>query len=196
MQQLKVVKQEGFENSLEIEFTDNTALLEKYYKLRGEVFTSYWGLENFSYKPDRFDDIAHTLVVKAGEQCLGGARLIIKKAGSSLLLPMEDKTFRLNKVLPHLNLSGSSYAELSRLALAQELRTGQFSAEIYKTIVNYARKRKLKYIFTVSHISQARKAKMLCSKIGINVEINKHVIVPSRPTYEGIRMWLCTTHVN
>lgn len=180
---------------LTYQFDNSNDQLQGYYNLRQEVFTEYWKLKSFKGGADQYDKMSHTLTIYEGQKCVGGARLIIRNPEDDFLLPMETKSFQLKNTLKDVNFRAQPVAELSRLALLPEYRNGEISKNIYRKIIERAKKYNVGYIFTVCHITQARKSRMLCKDLDIEVSIRKNIIVPQLDTYEGVKMNLLANKI-
>lgn len=184
--------------SIGFSFVDSSTdplLLEQYYALRQDIYTSYWNLNSFSGCEDSYDKKGHILLIHKNGICLGGARLIVHRPKETFFLPMENKEFQLDKLLPELMLKKNAYAELSKVVLVPELMNGQFSSEIYKHIGTKGRELNVRYVFAVAPFIQARRSKIACQRLGMKTEIRKDIDVLDQPTFEKIKMYLSVVHL-
>jgi N-acyl-L-homoserine lactone synthetase len=164
-------------------------LVQKYFSLRTKIFIDKWKLKHFSGDEDKYDKDAFILIVHKDNQCMGGGRLVIKK-DEDTPLPMESPDFELKNILPELNLKDEKYAELSRVALINELRDGKYSAKMYGAVGDKAKSMGVRYVFASTTKTQARMARIACKNVGLELKILQEVKVPDLPTYEGNKMVL------
>src|SRR5262245_61680552 len=63
---------------LTFEFTRDPALLHQYYRLRENEFNSVMKLTDYSGAENEYDRKGHIMVVRTGNQVVGGARINVK----------------------------------------------------------------------------------------------------------------------
>lgn len=175
---------------VEYEFTRDPGLLHQYYLLREQMFINVWGLHHFVGREDQFDKLAHILIAKLGNLCIGGARILVKFPNASQRLPLENDDFNLEQLLPELNLREKRYGEFSRLALLPEFRGGKYTRQMYRHLNSKALECKLDYVFALAPLSQARSYRSSYRAMGFDYVIREDLAVPDREEFEGIRMCL------
>jgi len=173
---------------LTYEFTKDPGYLHQYYRLREEMYISVWGLKHFDGQEDSFDADCHTLVARVGNHVVGGCRLIVVNPYSDNLLPLESEQFRLQNVLPGLNIESCKIAECSRLAVLPEYRM-QVSRKLQILLTDHARDVGSSYAFAIAPAAQARSYKTYLRSRGYDFIITD-VKVPEREEFEGIKMCL------
>lgn len=171
------------------EFSKDKALLHQYYELRHKMYTNMWNLEHFEGGEDFYDSCSEILIARLGKLCVGGARITVKKP--DIRLPMEGDDFNLEALLPEYDLKHNTYAECSRLAMLPQFRDGDNITDMYATLNAKGVSMGVRYAFAIAPISQARGYCMMHHRMGIHTyKLLKHVAVPDRPEFEGIRMCL------
>jgi hypothetical protein len=165
-------------------------LVQEYFSLRNKAFKEQWGLSSFSSGEDQYDKDAIIIIAHKNGICLGGGRLIIHEVDSGLLLPIETDNFRLINIFPELGLDRCKYAALSRVAIINECRNGQYSKELYRQLTIKSYSLGLSYVFCVTKMQLARASRINLRKIGLPFEIKTEIKVPDLPTYEGHQMFL------
>jgi len=169
----------------------NHHLVQQYFSLRTEAFIEQWGLKNFSGAEDQYDSNAVIIIAHKDGVCVGGARMIINQVGSNSLLPVETDKFRIANLLPELDLYKNKYAELSRIAMLKEYRNGEYSAEMYRRLIDVkARALGIDFLFCVTTMKLARTSRLTLRKLNLPFEIKSNLKVPDLPTYEGHKMVL------
>jgi hypothetical protein len=196
---MKVTNINGLESSFTYEFVTRhtpSDLIKQYFSLRQKVYTEYWQLKNFSGGEDNYDKIGHILLTLKGKECVGGIRLITHKAGSSIMLPMEEENFELQKLFPELNLRGKAYGEIGRAIMLPECMDGKHSREMYRLICLKSKELNHHYAFAVAPVVSARKYRIVTGSFGLKTEIRKDVPIPASPSYENIPMHLIIMNMN
>lgn len=171
-------------------FTKDPELLDKYYKMRARSFTKKWGLRAFSAQEDAFDTISDILLAMKADQCVAGARMITHQAGSDTKLPLEDGGLQVQSLLPDLNLEDKCYAEISRIAVCDDYPDKNICIEITRLMVEKAQSYGAEYIIAVSPMPMARLFKRFYTFLGFEYFILQDIVIPDKPNYEGIRMYL------
>lgn len=172
------------------EFTTDAGLLHQYYRLREDMFISVWGLQNFSGTKEPYDDISHIMVARQGLQCIAGGRLTISSPAHPQTLPMEKDDFKLQELLPELNLPECSYGEFSRLAILPEFRAGVVFPEIARRFIRRAIAEGVEYAFNIAPQPLSRSYRQTVQMFGVEWKIRYDIPVPDREEYEGIKMVL------
>lgn len=187
----RAVKAREAKQEITFEFTRDPALLQQYYNLREQMYIRVWGLKHFAASEDALDKRSHILVARKGKYVIGGARITTRPPGSAKLLPMEKNgEVDLQALLPELHLSECKYAEFSRLAVDREYLGGALSRLIYQQLNRKSIALRIKHVFAIAPVVQARNYKKTYNAMGLNYKILTNVNVPDREEYEGIRMCL------
>lgn len=186
-------------DNIELKFyhkqTDNP-LVQQYFVLRNDEFRSKYHLNKFSGLQDEYDDESHILIASIGNDVIGGLRLVISDNNIGHL-PLEKDSFQLRNLFPNIDLKHCKYAELTRFAIKKNSRSAELSTRFYEKIfTEKLPELNVKYAFCVTKMGLAISYRMLCKKIGINVDIRKEIKVPNFETYENLEMFLSAVDLN
>lgn len=170
------------------DYSLDTDLLEQYFKLRKEVFVSYWNLKNFVGE-NEFDRKGHILLLHKDGICYGGARINLCTPLKDDLLPLESEELRLKDVL-NIDLKTTSYVEASKIVLVPELMNCIYANEMYRIVIEKSRQLGAAYLFAKAPLKQARRSKMACRHLNLITEIVEDLDLPDDGTHDGIKMVL------
>lgn len=170
------------------EFTRDPGLLHQYYQLRGEEYYRSWGETNYTHGPDEYDAKAHILIIRHGNQCVGGVRLIVKTPRSKGLLPVESDDFRLSELLPELNLDNCKYGEYSGFVMLPEFRDGY--RDLFLQLYRKGRAIGLKYGFSAATLAQARMYRSISNYAGLDFTMLSDLNPVHKEVYSGQKMCL------
>ena len=92
----------------------------------------------------------------AAGHIIAGARINLSKSGQPARLPMEYGSFSLPLLLPKMNLACRNYAEVSRLAVAEEYQNGLVLLALLDALHEYARAQATPLVFSICPRPQAR----------------------------------------
>jgi hypothetical protein len=187
MQNVTSMEKIKLEN-LSYQFTKSANLLSSYYKMRADAFASVWNLKHSKPDEDPLDLISDILVVLNGDVCVAGARLTIHKPLSSTKLSFEVGDFDVCNVFPERNLNAKCYGEISRFAISEEYRGGGITSRILDIMAIRAKEYGCECFIVVSPMRSAQFFKKIYATLGYTSKIHEDIIVPDRPTYEGIQM--------
>lgn len=171
------------------EFSNDPNLLAPYYRIREECYKEVWGLKIFSGAEDEFDRRGHILIVRNGNEVVGGGRLVLRSAFSSNRLPMETENFLLHKVLPLTENENAIFGEIGRIAIIPEYR-GKKTAKIGFYLVLQAQLHHCRYLTTVAPKGQAEKYRDIAGQFGVKIQIFEDVAIADHPYYNNIDMKL------
>lgn len=174
-------------SELVYEFTRDPGLLHQYFILRDQMFINVWGVEHSLAVKDEYDDKSHILVVRKGNQVVGGTRLTVSTPKHPQVMPMEGDDFNLRKVLPDLNLAQKKYGCISRMAVLPHGSEEDVVLEIFSHLYRKSIALGLSHWFAVSPKVTARMYRQKLWKLGISYELPE-VTIPDRKEYEGIHM--------
>ena len=131
------------------------------------------------------------LTVRRGDECVGGARLTMKRADQLHSLPMETTKFRLGDHFPELKEEGRTYCELSRLALQPEFRFGLLTRKMLERLYDIAVAENAKTMFAAAPLENARHFKKLACGMGLTEsKIHDDIAVPAYPNFENVKDYL------
>lgn len=186
---------EKFYTKLILEVTKDTYFLKQYYKIREALYRRDLHLENFSGEEDQYDLDGDIVIVRIGQEVVGGGRINYSKPQSRIPLVLEEEGFYIAELFPDLELENEVYCEISRLALSEQYRCGKkVISLLIEKIVERAKLSGVKYIFTVSPMIQAKIYKMIGRTLGLDFKISA-IKVPAKEIYGGITMVLSSTEL-
>jgi hypothetical protein len=159
------------------EFSKNEKLLRQYYRLRKIIYDIELGI-SIPLHNDYFDSISETLIVRNKQKCIGGVRVTVCEPNSNIMLPTEDDEFRLEELLPELNLHSNTYAEFSRLALLPDYRDTTVTDAMYKHLNRKAKQRGVRYVFVITDLLHARLYMRSYRRLGFKVRLMSHINIP------------------
>ncbi|MDG1286865.1 MAG: GNAT family N-acyltransferase [Rickettsiales bacterium] len=149
---------------LTYEFTKDPALLHQYYVLRSLVFARTHGVD-FEKEEDSFDTKSDTLIVRAGNQVLGGVRMTFSHPDKPTQLSMEKYGVKLQENLPELELAKNGYCEASRMAILEEYQTNDITTAFIRLMFQHCHSLGIKYAFSMSPNSLHRLYRITSRKL-------------------------------
>ena len=166
-------------------------MLHQYYNIREQEFKSVYGAKNFKGEETEFDRDGEILIVRKGNQCVGGARLFISTPRLRKKLPLEINDFSLDKYFPKLKQKEMIYAQASGFTLLEEFRGGDVTRMLFNRLYNRVVALGGDMIFAAPPILNARVYKQNCIAMGLqNVKIHNDIELPRFPTYEEVKCYL------
>ncbi|MBL0318238.1 MAG: GNAT family N-acetyltransferase [Alphaproteobacteria bacterium] len=181
--------------NLTLEFTQNPCFIEAYLKIREYVYITEFNLGSYEDHRDEYDHDPNTaiVVVRKGNQVIGGSRCTMRVKGSNNLLPHESDEFKLIDNLPELKLRNKSYIEVTRMALLPEYRDdGTIARNLIELQIQGSIEKGATFGFTVTPLIQARNNRNHIRRIGFNMVMRPDIIIPDKPLYRGRKMVLST----
>jgi hypothetical protein len=176
---------------LTFEFTRDPGLLHQYYKLREKEYNIYYGLDPLSGAESENDHKGHTMIVRRGNFCVGGARINVKTPRRPHLLPMEINDFRLENFFPELGYRQLSYGQACMFVLLLEFRGGDVVKEMVKRVCYKAAALNLSFLFATCPWVNARLYRQACVSIGLTeTRIHTEIELPLYRYLEGIKQHL------
>ena len=172
--------------ALSYELTRDPAQLEQYYSIREECFRRELGLGSFDGSEDVHDRRSHILIARDGDRCVGGVRLTGRAPQTSVLLPLEEAGFDLDRALPELRLNQASCCQWSRFALAHEYRSIETLLQYCSAMIETSRRLGHSYSLVVAGMNRSRLYKRLYSALGYRYEIVRGVRIPAEPHFDRL----------
>jgi hypothetical protein len=171
------------------EFTKDPTHLDQYYQIREQCYKEYWGLKIFSGAEDEHDRNGHILIVRAGNQVIGGGRLFLRSMNDIMKLPTETDDFLLHEVLPELSTAHTIWGDIGRIAVLPEFR-GKKVLKIGFYLLAKAQENYCNYLTTVAPTKQAQKYKEMTEPFNVDIQIIDYLPVADHPYYNNIEMKL------
>ena len=166
-------------------------MLHQYYNIREQEFKSVYGAKNFKGEETEFDRDGEILIVRKGNQCVGGARLFISTPRLRKKLPLEINDFSLDKYFPELKQKEMSYGQASGFTLLPEFRGGDVTNMLFRRLYHRAIASNIDIIFAVTTILNARVYRQNCISMGLyDVMIHNDIELPDSPEYESVKCYL------
>ncbi len=166
------------------EFTRDEAYLHQYYLLRSRLMQKALGW-HLDAGEDPYDKRSHILVVRKGNQVVGGGRLIIRSPRKNEPLLLEDDNFSLIDALPELKLANRKYAEVSRFVLLEEFQHTTIPYKMFCRLYDKYKALNISYGFSSVSDSAARIYMKFSKMRGVNCTPLYHIKLPDKPHYEG-----------
>lgn len=176
---------------LAFEFTRDPAYLHQYYRLRENEYNAFYGINPLSGAECEHDHTGHIMVVRMGNQIVGGARINTKTPRKRNLLPMEINGFRLENYFPQLERKQLSYGQACSMVLLPEFRGGDIVREMVKRVCTKGAALNLAVLFATCPISNARLYKQACVSIGlVDTKVHLDIEMPLYEYLEEIKLYL------
>jgi hypothetical protein len=164
----------------------------QYFKLRAIEYERVFGFDGAWLETEDADDRAGAILVCADStgRIVAGARMNICTPSAPVRLPMEIDGFALQVRLPGMQLQHRNYAEVSRLAVAEEHQNGVLLLQLLDALHEFARSQAVPLVFSICPGPQARLYRIAfrAGRMKQPFHILKEVAVPSK---KGIAMRLC-----
>jgi hypothetical protein len=176
---------------LAFEFTRDPALLHQYYKLRENEYNSFYGINPMSGAEGEHDHTGHIMVVRMGNQVVGGARINTRTPRKPTLLPLEIDDFRLEHHFPQLRRKQLSYGQACSMVLLPEFRGGDIVREMVKRVCTKGVALNLAVLFATCPLSNARLYKKACVSVGlVDTQVHMDIELPLYKYLESIPLYL------
>lgn len=164
----------------------------EYFVLRAREYQRTFGYDGSWLVQEDGNDHAGSILVCRDDagQLIAGARMNFSMLEKPMRLPMEHATFSLPLLLPAMNLRQRNYAEVSRLAVAEEYQKSVLLLEMLDALHEHARANSTKLVFSICPRPQARNYRILqrAGRLKQPFHILDQVAVPAK---DGIDMRLC-----
>ncbi len=166
-----------FAHNISYEFTNNPEMLQQYYNIREYAYKETLGLQHFSGQEDEFDIHSHILIVKAGGNVVGGARLIVSTPQNPQMIPLEEDGLDVKSKFPQLDFSQINYCEMSRLALLPEFRNKEIAEEIHRKFIDICARDNIDVGFARTTPLQQRRTKTIFNNLGYEMIVRRDIDV-------------------
>ncbi len=176
--------------ALTFEFSRDPALLHQYFRLY-ESECRVVDVPQFCNAEEEYNRKGHIIVVRKGNQCIGGARISVRSPRNPAPLPLEIGNFRLDSLFPELCAKEMHYAELSRLVLLPEFRTGDITRELFYHFYRKSLAIGIHMMFAAAPLSNARMYRVNCKAVGLRqTTIHTEIDLPPYPGFEDVKDYL------
>lgn len=170
------------------EHTQDPALMDQYYKIRHKMYTELWNCDAYPPHAIESDHISDIIVARRGNNCVGGARLIIKEPLSNRLLPVEQQdNIDLNNLFPDLCLSSTVYAELSGFTRLPEYGGYPFSSRLYDCIKEHCLSRDVRHLFLIAAHNQTRNYRLMFTRHRETFTVFEGIHIPTLALYGDMK---------
>ena len=183
-------------DELTFEFTKDKGLLHQYYLIREQEFKSVYRLNNCKGEETDFDRNGEILIVRKGNQCVGGVRLFTSTPRMPRKLPLEMEGIDLDKYFPELKQKEMSYAQASWFSLLPEFRGGDVTHKLFVRLYNRIIALNIDLVFGTAPILNARVYRHNSLRIGLKqTKIHYDIEFPN-PFYEEFRPYLVSSIID
>ena len=165
---------------LVFEFTRDEGYLHQYFLLRGELLSRSYNWGDYTGEREPLDDVSHILVVRRGNQVVGGARLTPRSPRKHVPFVLEHGQMSLIEALPEYKLAYTKHCELGRMALIEEFQNKRISFEMFRRLHEKAASLNIRYGFSSVSARSARLFQLMSSHYGFSITDLGHVAIPSR----------------
>lgn len=190
-------------------FTSDLNLVNDYWAIRRKLYYAdnrSVGFRIFSdgFISDSFLRESDVLVVRKGNECLGGACLTISYPEAPTILPLEsdiipapgDKIYSLKTHFPQYDLENEAYGEFSRMAVVPGFRDRTYSKEIFRSIIQRSLDSNMRYIFGMADERRARLYKQISKFLGFTMYIHSNISLPAKSDYENVQMYIISSDLH
>lgn len=185
------------------EFTNDPAMIARYIELREKIYAKELYDDEIELSElrgnglvgprDDFDGLSDILIVRAGNNVVGGARLTVSSPSNPCTLPMEFDGFRIKDCLAGIDSQRSIYAEFSRFIMLPGFRSPLHSREVFRKIDQRARHLGVQYIFAATPMIQAIAYRRIYRSLGRRLIICEDILYPKNPIHGGVHMHFLMT---
>lgn len=201
--------QSARESLVRYSFTSDLNLINDYWEIRRKLYyadTRSVGFRIFTdgFISDSFLRESDVLVVRRGNECLGGACLTISYPEAPTILPLEsdiipapgDKIYSLRTHFPQYDLENEAYGEFSRMAVVPGFRDRTYSKEIFRNIIQRSLDSNMRYIFGMADERRARLYKQISKFLGFTMYIHSNISLPAKSDYENVQMYIISSDLH
>lgn len=160
------------------EFTKDPGLLQQYYSLRNRVFERTHGV-NFPPVADAFDKVSDILVVRVGNQVVGGTRMTFKAPNKNTLVSLQKYNIDLPNDLPELKLDQSGYCDASKMAILEEYQTIDIMKNLINLMYQHCHKRGYRYAFSMCPTLVYRLYRLNINRLGYLCNVCETIKFPA-----------------
>jgi hypothetical protein len=179
------------------EFTRDPGLLHQYYGIREQEFKAIYNAPRYSGIETEHDRKGYILVVRQGNFCVGGVRIVMKSSRHRELLPMEIKDFRIEQYFPYLAHTEASYGQASWFSILPEFRSNDVVRKMIHRICAKTAALNGKMLFCVAPILNSRLYMRHLRALGLSrSEIHMNIELPAYPSIEEIKLYLVSSEIN
>lgn len=175
---------------LVFEFTRDPAYLHQYYEIRKNEYNEVYGRlfsvhSQFSADGDSEQDRdGHILIIRAGNFCVGGARINVKTPRKRDLLPVEVGDFRIEKYFPLLGHKQMSYGQVSGFAVLPEFRGREITQKMFQHLYRKCEALNVDVLFGDTSPIHARFYQANCAVMGLETKIHNDIRIPDPEVHQ------------
>ncbi len=195
---------ENIKNPLKFQFTRNKDLIAEYKDLRERLYKidpRFVGFRIFNnanaenYENDPDDQM---LILHDGNRVYGGACLRISTPQHPVVLDLEEDIldpsgknfFSLREHIPRLELDKYSYTEFNRIVIDPELRGGDITRKMFRSVLDRCIEYRVRYMFGIGDAIRTRLYMQIYAGFNLIGHRYKDIDISMRPEYENIKMHL------
>ncbi len=184
-------------NNVSFSISHNKCELEQYAQIVQESYRTDLNLD--LDKNQRHWNVASiqrqglTMIIKQGENVVGGAMIYTSQGSLQKLLPMEgDQPFLQNKL--GIDLTSTPYAEVGRLAIDPQFRSLTLANNALIHLIDMVRNLGYHHLFVMAPPTNLRLYQRVCSSIGLQARVNKLTEHEVAPSYRHLNLGLISVH--
>lgn len=168
-------------DNLIYEDTKDPEYLEQFLILRRKAFEDK-GIDQVLEPEEGWDYglDTHVLIARDGNKVVAGAIVVINNCYIDELLPFEDESIRLYKLLPEYELDKNSYAAFKQTVVDKNYRNASCLRNMFRWVYNFALMNNVKFVFAVAPESRVRMNRIAFRKLkaGLDIEIVDNIKLP------------------
>ena len=165
---------------LVFEFTRDEGYLHQYFLLRGDLLSRSYNWDDYTGEREALDDLSHILVVRRGNQVVGGVRLTPRSPRKHVPFVLEHGQMSLIDALPEYKLAYTKHSEVGRMIIMEEFQNKRISFEMFRRLHEKAVVLNLRYNFFSVSARSARLFQLICKHYGYRFMDLRHVPIPAR----------------
>ena len=162
-------------NNLNIFFTKEKKYLNQYYQLREKCFHEDNGWLKYDGHENEFDIKSHIAVAVENEIVIGAIKIMFENECDFFSCEVPNSKYIYRKYLEFKNetVLPNSIAEISSLVVNKLYRNNLVSSSLTNFVIEFAKLRNIKYIFSIASELHFRVHKLTYKRIGYNAFTDK-----------------------
>lgn len=157
---------------LAVYWTDDEAEIPIICRKRMPIHRQNWGKSSLDGKVEAFDESGQLLVMRKHGRIVGGVRLNIGMSGTTMTLPCEQNSFKLDQALPKLYRPGLIRAQMSRFFTDTHRINSDEVTEIWRACLQKAEDWHVEQLIFLTRRAMGQQNQGRCAELGWDVTIH------------------------
>lgn len=182
--------------SVSFELSREPRMLQQYYRIREQCFRSELGVAGFDGGEDCYDGLSDVLVIRDGDRCIGGVRMLDPSKLPGHRLPFEAGDVDIRRYLSIEQEPLSQYCQWSRLAIDPKYRNKVDLLQFCNALTESAKNKGFLYSLYISEGIRTRLFMKLHKKLGFDYHILEDVEVPVENGFDQFKHLLSVARLD